>query len=302
MQTNTAMQPATKRLGTLAALLESKKPQLAQVLPKHLTPERLVKIAISAVSKNPALLNCTPESVYLSVAQAAQLGLEPGGVLGGAYLVPYKSTCQLIVGYRGLIDLARRSGQIASIEAHVVRRGDAFDLEFGLTPKLMHKPKLDGAPGEMQFAYAIARLRDGSVQYEVMTKAEIDAIRGRSRSGTSGPWVTDYEEMARKTVLRRLAKYLPLSTELATALDGEEQAEPFSAAPVVEVMPEVVPEPEEPPTRTSSIKAKLKQAKGESEPVVVHETKGMRIEVEADAADLPDYDEPPPMADGDAPA
>lgn len=301
---HTAMQPATKRLGTLAQLLESKKASLAQVLPKHLSPERLVKIAISACSKNPALLNCTPESVYLAVSQSAQLGLEPGGVLGGAYLVPYKNTCQLIVGYRGLIDLARRSGQIASIEAHVVRDGDEFALEFGLTPKLMHRPRLDGgAPGPMKFAYAIARLRDGSTQYEVMTKAEIDAIRARSRSSTSGPWVSDYDEMARKTVLRRLCKYLPLSTELASALDGEEQGEAQSNVAAIEVMPEVVVEPEsppEPPSRTSSVRAKLKQARDESPPmVVVSETKGMRIEVEPDAEfeSPPDFDEPPPPSD-----
>lgn len=226
-------------LRSLAGYLEGRKSYLAKVLPKHLTAERVVKVAITAASRTPALLNCTPESFALAVIQASQLGLEAGSPLGEAYLVPYKNECTLIVGYRGLIALARRSGEIESIEAHVVHARDRIELSFGLDAQLSHTPHMptppatfdekamaawqkDADPGPMIAVYAIARLKGGAVQYEVMTRAQVDAIRARSRA-SGGPWTTDYEEMARKTVVRRLAKYLPMSIEMAQALDVEDR-------------------------------------------------------------------------------
>lgn len=218
-----------KRQQTLKDLLEKAKPALSQVLPRHLTAERVVKIALAATSRTPLLLQCTPQSILQAVMQASQLGLEPGSVLGSAYLVPFKNKngtmeCTLIPGYRGLIDLARRSGQIQSIEARVVYANDDFDYAFGLDVVLRHKPALDAEPGEIVAVYGVAHLKDGGVQVEVMRRAEVDAIRKRSRASGSGPWVTDYAEMARKTVIRRLCKYLPLSVELAAALELDAQA------------------------------------------------------------------------------
>lgn len=227
--TQTAIEPRKpSAVATLRDLLEKAKPKLAEVTPKHLSADRLVRIAVASCSKTPQLLQCSPTSVLNSVMQAAQLGLEPGGPLGDAYLVPYKNECTLIVGYRGLVSLARRSGQIISIEAHVVHERDHFVCKYGLDAVLVHEPNWSADPGQVIAVYAVARLRDGGVQYEVMTKAQVEAIRSRSRAGSSGPWVSDWAEMARKTVVRRLCKYLPLSVEMAEALDLDERTETSS--------------------------------------------------------------------------
>lgn len=212
--------------------LERAKPKLAEVLPRHLSADRLVRVTIACINRTPALLKCTQNSLLNAVMQAAQLGLEPTGVLGSAYLVPYGTECTLIVGYRGLIDLARRSGQIESIEAHVVHENDRFTCHYGLEPKLDHEPCWSGEPGNVKAVYAIAKLKDGGKQIEVMTKPQVDAIRAKSKAGGSGPWKDHYEEMARKTVVRRIAKYLPLSPELADALALDDDADKLDAEPL----------------------------------------------------------------------
>lgn len=262
-----------KPIDTLRDLLEKAKASMAMVVPKHVTPERLIKLALVAASRNPTLLQCAPTSIVQGVMTAAQLGLDCGGVLGSAYLVPYKNNktgkyeAQLIVGYRGLVDLARRSGEIESIEAHVVHQEDTFEVAFGLEPVLLHRPNLTGEdPGPLVLVYAIARLKGGGRQVEVMTRAEIDRIRNRSRAGNSGPWVTDYEEMARKTVVRRLCKYLPLSPEMAEALTIEDRSE-GGVPPIELIAPEpegdvvegtvVDAEAEKPQTKASALAAKL---------------------------------------------
>lgn len=205
--------------------LTEKRGAIAGRLPAHLNPDRLIKIAITAAAKNPKILDCDRESIMLSVMQAAELGLEPGGALGEGYLVPYGRTCQFIPGYRGLISLARRSGQIVSIEAHEVYEQDEFTVEFGLDPKLIHRPTLKSERGDVVAFYAVARIVGGGVQYDYMTRADVDAIRKRSRAGSSGPWVTDYNEMGKKTVIRRLFKTLPVSVELCRALEIQAESE-----------------------------------------------------------------------------
>ena len=207
-------------------------------LPAHVSADRIIKIAVTAAWKNPKILDCTKESVLLSIMTAAELGLEPGGHLGGAYLVPYGTTCQLIPGYRGMIDLARRSGQIRSIEAHAVYEADEFVVEFGLDPKLSHRPTLKAERGDVVAFYAVAQLVGGGVQYDYMTRADVDAIRKRSRAGTSGPWVTDYNEMGKKTVIRRLFKTLPVSVELARAMELHDASETGEFDPNMEVAAE----------------------------------------------------------------
>lgn len=232
----------------IKAFLESKRDAIAEVLPRHLTPERVIKVALIAYNKTPKLQQCSKSSLFMAIVQASEVGLEPGGALGHAYLVPYGQQCQLIIGYRGLIDLARRSGQIASIEAHVVRENDKFRCRFGMEPVLEHEPCWKGDPGEIVCVYAVAVLKDGSKQLDVMTKAEVDAIRSRSRSSQNGPWVTDYSEMARKTVVRRLCKYLPLSVEMARAFDIDAENDPIDITPT-DAQPAV--------SRTESLKARL---------------------------------------------
>jgi recombination protein RecT len=222
--------PRTERLAKLKDLFESKRDAIAAVVPKHVTPERLIKITLSALSRNPDLLECTRESIFLSVIQAAELGLEFGSTLGHAYLVPFRNNkinaieAMFIPGYRGLIALARRSGQILSIEAHVVYEKDHFRVRYGLEPVLEHEPCFDGEPGKVRLAYAVSILRDGAKQVEVMSLSQLDAIRRRSKAGDSGPWVTDTDEMYRKTVVRRLWKYLPMSTEMAKVAEADDFA------------------------------------------------------------------------------
>lgn len=216
--------------------------QIKAALPRHMTPERLARIATTELRKTPKLMQCDPMSFLGSVIQCAQLGLEPGNALGHAYILPYDkrakvagrwetvaTEAQLIIGYRGMIDLARRSGQILSLSAQAVYSGDEFECVFGLDPTLRHVPDFNNPdrakPEHLTFVYAVAKLKDGGTQFAVMSRAEIDAIRGRSKAAESGPWVTDYEPMALKTVIRRLFKYLPVSVEIQRAVQLDEKAD-----------------------------------------------------------------------------
>jgi recombination protein RecT len=256
------------------------------VATRHLTPEKLTKVALVAIGKSPDLLDCDSHSILQCVMTAAQLGLDCSGVLGSAYLVPFKGKATLIIGYRGLIDLARRSGEIDTIEAHVVREKDKFDIAFGLEPKLVHVPDLSADPGAAIIFYAIARLKDGGRQVEVMTRAEVDAIRKRSRASSSGPWVTDYDEMGKKTVIRRLTKTLPLTAELASALAAEDEGEGFA---------EIIP-----PDRTPMMMPKEIAAAPATTPVPEPTAPVEAPEPEADP--IIQADEPEPQDEPQAPA
>lgn len=207
--------------------------QLSVALPKAMTPERLVRVVTTECRKTPALLNCNPESFLGAVLQCAQLGLEPGGALGHCYLLPFgngkakdgRPNAQLIIGYRGMIDLARRSGQIVSICAYTVHEKDHFEWRLGLDPDIQHVPSPEADRGKMTYVYAVAKLKGGGVQFEVMSRAEVEKVRKQSKAGSSGPWVTHFDEMAKKTVIRRLFKYLPVSIEAARAVDIDERAD-----------------------------------------------------------------------------
>lgn len=222
---NTQIVPRVDKAETIRVMLEKSKQQISLALPRHLNADRMLRIAMTSVRRTPELLACTPQSLVGAVIQAAQLGLEPDGVLGHAYLVPFKETCQLIVGYKGYIDLARRSGQLSTIYARVVYAGDQFDYSFGLEETLQHIPSRDPKPGDIIFAYAVIKMKDGGVQFDVMNRREIDAIRERSASKNNGPWVTDFAEMAKKTILRRVCKMAPLSVEVARAVALDERAD-----------------------------------------------------------------------------
>lgn len=218
--------------GTVAAFFEANRGALEAVLPKHATPDRLMKTALGAIRTTPALQECTVASLFGALVQSAALGLEPNSPLGHAYLVPFwnkkkgRKDVQLIIGYRGLIDLARRSGQIVSIAAHAVRENDEFELVLGTDGKIVHRPNLAIDRGEIVAFYAVAHMKDGGVAFEAMSKRDVDRIAKMSQSqGDYGPWKDHYEEMGRKSVIRRLAKYLPLSIELATAVALDERAE-----------------------------------------------------------------------------
>lgn len=204
---------------TIAAYLKKMGPEIEKALPKHMDADRMARIALTTIRTNPKLLECSVPSLLGAVMQAAQLGLEPG-LIGHCYLVPFKnnktgqSEVQFIIGYKGMIDLARRSGQIENIYAHAVYSNDEFDYELGLEPKLKHKPYMNGDRGEFIGVYAVAHFKGGGYQFEFMPKEEIEKRRKRSKAASAGPWVTDYEEMAKKTVIRHMWKYLPISIEI----------------------------------------------------------------------------------------
>lgn len=222
---NGGMVVSKQKQATLKDLLDKATPSLKAVLPKHVTAERLIKVALSATARKPELLACTASSLLQAVFQGAELGLEAGGLLGEGHIVSFGTTATFIIGYRGLVKLARQSGQISNIETRVVHKNDEFEIEYGLNPKLVHKPCTNGDPGEMVFVYAIATFREGEKQVDVMSRAEVEKIRSKSKAGKSGPWSEFFDEMARKTVLRRLCKMLPLSPELAKALTNDNQVD-----------------------------------------------------------------------------
>ncbi|HUW17348.1 MAG TPA: recombinase RecT [Actinomycetes bacterium] len=200
-------------------------PKIMAQLPNGMSAERFQTVTLQAVAKNPDLLDCTPSSVILAVLEAASVGLEPTGVLGQAYLVPYKDKAQLQIGYNGYRTLARRSGEISSIEARVVYEGDRFEVHYGTEQRIVHDPTFQNDPGKITHAYCVSRLKDGTIMFDVMTRTEIDGIRARSKSANRGPWVTDYAEMARKTVIRRHVKALPMTVEAAHLIDRDDEAE-----------------------------------------------------------------------------
>lgn len=215
-----AQAPAQSPQKTIEAYLKKMGPQFAQAMPRHLNPERLTRIALTTIRTTPALLNCNVPSLLAAVMQAAQLGLEPG-LIGHCYIIPYGKEATFIIGYKGMIDLARRSGQIVNIYAFCVYEKDVFEYELGLHPKLDHKPA-KGDRGKLEYVYAVAHFKDGGYQFEVMDVHEIEKRRGRSKASKNGPWVTDYEEMAKKTVIRHMWKYLPISVEIMSAAEKDE--------------------------------------------------------------------------------
>lgn len=192
---------------------------ISAVAASFMDPEKVVKVVLRCVAMTPQLQQCTMDSVFRAVLMASELGLEVGSALGEAYLVPYKQTCQMIPGYRGLVALARRSGQVDDVYARAVFQGDEFEVSLGTEEYIKHVPKFgERSPNGMTYVYAVAKMHGGGNHFDIMTKPEVDAIRGRSPAGRSGPWVSDYIEMAKKTIVRRMCKMLPLSVEMAKAL------------------------------------------------------------------------------------
>ena len=218
-ETNT-LAAAAKKPATIRDIIEGDgfKQQIAKVLPSILPPERFVRIAVTAMLKTPKLAQCSQASLLNSLLQLAQYGLEPDG--RRAHLIPYGDQCQLVVDYKGLAELAMRSGLVSYMHADIVCENDVF--EFGMGEITAHKVDLKKPRGAMYAAYAICKFKDGTSKAEVMAKEEIEAIRNRSRAGKNGPWVTDFNEMAKKTVFRRLSKWLPLSPELRDAAENDD--------------------------------------------------------------------------------
>jgi recombination protein RecT len=233
---------------------EQMKTQWQVVLPQCLTAERLARVAITQLRKNPRLEQCSQGSFLSSMMSCAELGLEPNG--RHAHLIPYGKECQLIIDYKGLVELAMRSGKISRIHADVVCEHDIISIKNGI---ITHEITPLKERGTMVGVYAMCFFKDGTEKHEYMSKTEVEQIRKRSRAGSSGPWVSDFCEMAKKTVFRRMSKWLPLSPEVMDKFDRDfdtiksasatASPAPYDdatdiipdAAPAVEVAPEIIP-------------------------------------------------------------
>jgi recombination protein RecT len=227
-----ALSPQQQKVHVIERELVRLAPQIAKQLPNGMSEERFQVVTLQALAKNADLLDCDPSSVILAVLDAAGVGLEPTGVLSQAWLVPYKpkdatkAKAQLQIGYNGYRTLARRSGEVSSIEARVVYEGDLFEVHYGSDQRIVHTPSFETSdPSKITHAYAVTRMKDGTIMFDIMTRAELDGIRARSRSANRGPWVTDTAEMYRKTVIRRHVKALPLTVEATRVIERDDEAE-----------------------------------------------------------------------------
>jgi recombination protein RecT len=207
--------------------------QLSSILPKGLTAERFVRIAFQSTFRNPKLLQCSQESFFNCLLELAAMGLEPDG--RNAHLIPFGQVCTKIVDYKGIAQVLRRNKDVISLHCDVVYTRDEYEAEQGTNQHLRHV-KYRGAEGRGSpiLAYSFVRLPDGSQEFEEMTVGEVESVRKRSRTPNEGPWVTDWDQMARKTVFRRHSKTLPLSPESRDALAGELDGDMM---PVTEVAP-----------------------------------------------------------------
>lgn len=228
-----ALATAKKQFNDVRQLLEQSKDNLKLALPKHIDAGYMIRVALTSVQRTPELLDCHPITLIGALFQAAQLGLVPDGVLGQAYLVPFwnkkkrRKEVQFIPGYKGLVALARRSGEVSTVGAEVVRKKDHFKYAFGINPILEHVPTEEDDPGDIRFVYAFAKLKDGGYQIVVLNVRQVNAIKARSQSaeGDYSPWKSDPEWMFKKTALRQLCKLLPASIELQRAVALDERAE-----------------------------------------------------------------------------
>lgn len=224
---------------TMQQYIKQMESEIKKALPSVMTPERFTRIVLSALSTNRQLQETTPQSFLGAMMTAAQLGVEPNTPLGQAYLIPFRNhgtlECQFQLGYKGLIDLAYRSGEVSVIQAQVVYENDDFSYSFGLDPVLKHTPaKADrGAPVAV---YAMFKTKDGGFGYDVMSMDDVRTHAKRySKAFNNGPWQTNFEEMAKKTVLKRVLKYAPLKSEFVRQVAQDETVKTDISADMYEV-------------------------------------------------------------------
>ena len=257
--------PMKTRMDTTRAMLERMKGDLVAALPKELGADAFLQVVLTSVARVPKLLDCTPASFLGAVRQCAQLGLVPDGVLGECALVPYGTVCTLIPMYKGLLRLCYQSGVVEMVEVRVVYEGDVFHYEYGLKPLLVHKPCGYGERGKPTAYYCVSWLKESERPlFEVMLYEDVEAIRKQySRASTDGPWVTAFDQMAMKTVLRKAMKLLPKSREnLTRAIALDERAEvgvPQEIDLPLEAEPEKGGEERPPATKLGTLKETLKK-------------------------------------------
>lgn len=217
-----------KKSMSIVDMIKVLEPEIKKALPSVMTPERFMRMALSAINNTPKLAECTQISFLAALMNAAQLGLEPNTPLGQAYLIPYNNKgtmeCQFQIGYKGIIELVYRNELVQTISAQVVYDNDQFEYELGLNARLYHKPALKDR-GEAVLFYALFKLANGGYGFEVMSKEDIDLFAMKhSKTFTSeySPWKSEYEEMAKKTVIKRVLKYAPIKAELRRAFTIDE--------------------------------------------------------------------------------
>ena len=230
----------------IKALILKMEPQIKKALPSVMTPERFTRITLTALSSNPKLQECSPASFLGAMMTAAQLGVEPNTPLGQAYLIPFRNhgrlECQFQLGYKGMIDMAYRSGEVTIIQAHTVRENDEFSYSLGLEPSLVHVPATENR-GKPTFFYAVFRTKTGGYGFEVMSLADVEEHARRysqSYGSSSSPWKTNFEEMAKKTVLKKALKYAPMKTDFARAITADESIKSEIAPDMMDVENEIV--------------------------------------------------------------
>lgn len=228
----TTRQPARNNGGgapapaTLSDQIRNMQDQFQLAMPRGAEASQLVRDALTCVRQTPQLADCEPATVFGALMTCAQLGLRPG-VLGHAWLLPFRNKgalqAQLVVGYQGMVELAHRSGQIKSLIARTVYANDTFDVDYGLEDKLVHKPSMRGDKGKAIAYYAVAKFNTGGHAFYVMSHDEMLAYKAKNTKAKFGPWVDHFEQMAHKTCVRQLAKWMPKSTEMAVAVDADEK-------------------------------------------------------------------------------
>jgi recombination protein RecT len=285
-QQPTAPPAKASPLATVQGLLEKYKGQIAMALPKHMTPERMIRVALTACSTNPKLLECDPYTVCGSIVQASIMGLEPNSNLGECFLVPYWNSkkgqrggydCQLQIGYKGHVKLARNSGEIAMVDAQPVYSNDEFECEKGETPFLRHKRPISGPRGELVGYWAGFKTKDGTFNFEYMTVEEIEEHRDRFTKSKNkqgeiyGPWVDNPDWMFRKTVLIQALKLAPKSVDrnFAAAITLDDQAnagipQQFSVEVPLELQP--APDPEIEQERRAEIQQPQRKSEKKDQP------------------------------------
>jgi recombination protein RecT len=231
---------------SIADMIKILEPEIKKALPSVITPDRFTRMALSALNTTPKLSECTQISFLAALMNAAQLGLEPNTPLGQAYLIPYnnkgKLECQFQIGFKGMIDLVYRNEQVQSIQAQCVYKNDYFEYELGLNARLVHKPALKNR-GELLLVYALFKLDNNGFAFEVMSKEDIDSHAAKYSKGFSSsysPWKTNYEEMAKKTVIKKVLKYAPLKTDFLRAVATDESIKSEIAPDMSEIKSDLV--------------------------------------------------------------
>lgn len=230
------------KVDPIAALINKQNKEIMRALPAHLDAGHFARVITTAIKTTPDLAKCTRESLASAIMLSAQLGLEPG-TFGHCYLIPYNNRhtqsleCQFQIGYRGYLELVHRSGGVKSVNAECVHEEDTFSITLGTDYDIEHQPYLDGDRGKIKLVYAVAHLTNGGVQFCWMSKSDIDKHRSKHSKARKSPWDTDWAEMAKKTVVKRLCKMLPMSVDLHRKLDQDGKIKRAIAPEMLDAQP-----------------------------------------------------------------